>query len=137
MVIDALGFPPRRLDRLHTPGSAEGTFAQLVVMAAFHLDHLNEQLASQAQQAAVNLTRVAAGKTQINPLGVLQNSANQIDILAARRADAVERLAELIHAYRRVATLASTTPGLTQQRSTAPVRGPTQPSPTVSPARSR
>ncbi|KPC62719.1 hypothetical protein ADL29_18055 [Streptomyces chattanoogensis] len=105
-------------------------------MASFHLDHLNEQLASQAQQAAGNLTRVAAGKSTINPLGVLQNSATQIDILAARRADAVERLKEVIRAYRHVAALADAAPRQAQQPSAAPARRPSAPASPVRTARS-
>lgn len=73
-------------------------------MAARHLDHLHKEFADAAQYAAANLTRAATGKTSINSLGILQNSATQIDILAARRADAVEHLTVLIHAYRQVTT---------------------------------
>ncbi|WP_180303625.1 hypothetical protein [Streptomyces sp. JV178] len=103
MVSEALNTSPGRLYQRHTAGSPTDILAQLVVMAARHLDHIHAQLADAAQTAASTLTRVAAGKTQINSLGLLQNSATQIDILAARRADAVDRLREVIHAYRHVA----------------------------------
>ncbi|GGU55298.1 hypothetical protein GCM10010211_19990 [Streptomyces albospinus] len=137
MVIDALGIPPRRLDRLHTPGSAEDIVAQLVAMAAKHLDHLNKELVAQAQQGADNLTRVAAGKTMVNSLGILQNSATQIDILAARRADAVDRLKELIHAYRHVAPPAGAVPPHAHQPITAPAQAPATPVASARPARAR
>ncbi|OKJ72398.1 hypothetical protein AMK30_20975 [Streptomyces sp. CB02460] len=76
--------------------------AELVHTAARHLDNLHEQFTVAAQHAASTLTRAATGKTTINSLGILQNSATQIDILAARRADAVDRLKEALIAYRQV-----------------------------------
>ncbi|MCZ0974381.1 hypothetical protein O1L55_30235 [Streptomyces albulus] len=45
---------------------------------------------------------MATGKALINSLGVLQNSATAIDILAARRADAMAHLKELVNAYQYV-----------------------------------
>ncbi|MFF2508705.1 hypothetical protein ACFVTY_35870 [Streptomyces sp. NPDC058067] len=69
--------------------------AELLHTAARHLDHVHEQFTVAAQNAAPTLTRAASGKSSINALDVLQNSAAQIDILAARRADAVERLKEV------------------------------------------
>lgn len=102
MVSEALGASPRHLERLHSPEGPADVLAQLVFMAARHLDHLHEQFADAAQYAASQLTRAATGKSSINSLGVLQNSATQIDILAARRADAIEHLKVLIHAYRQV-----------------------------------
>ncbi|ALO96702.1 hypothetical protein SHL15_5638 [Streptomyces hygroscopicus subsp. limoneus] len=98
-----------------------------MAVAARHLDGVHEQLTDAAQRAASTLTRVAIGKSQINSLGILQNSATQIDILTARRADAVERLKEVLHAYRRVTALDDTNafgtlrrPG--QTRRNAPLR---------------
>ncbi|MGP9017633.1 hypothetical protein ACT1U9_04380 [Streptomyces sp. BR1] len=137
MVIDALGIPPRHLDQLHTPDSAEDLLTQLVAMAAKRLDHLDQQLATRAQQAADDLTRVAAGNTVINSLGILQNSATQIDILAARRADAVDRLKELIHAYRHVAPPAGAVPPPSNQLTTAPAQAPAAPAASARPARTR
>lgn len=72
---------------------------------------MHRQFTDAAQQAATTLTRAVAGTASINSLGVLQHSAMQIDILAARRADAVDRLGEAIDAYRQVtADRPNTTP---------------------------
>lgn len=122
MVRKALSTSPRRLYQLHTTGSPADVLAQLVVTAARHLDHLHAQLANAAQTAASTLTRVAAGKTQINSLGVLQNNATQIDILAARRADAVDRLKEVIHAYGQVTAPHDATAHPTRRPGTTPIR---------------
>ncbi len=122
MVSEALGASPRYLERLHTPDGTAGVLAQLVFMAARHLDDLHEQFADAAQYAASNLTRAATGKSSINSLGVLQNSATQIDILAARRADAVEHLKILIHAYRQVTTADQAAPSPARRPTIAPVR---------------
>ncbi|WP_406484894.1 hypothetical protein [Streptomyces sp. NBC_01563] len=101
MVHESLGALPRFLGRLHTEGP-ELVLADLVHTAARHLDHVHEQFTAAAQNAASVLTRAAAGNTSINSLGVLQNRGTQIDILAARRDDAVDRLKETIDAYRQV-----------------------------------
>ncbi|WP_148083890.1 hypothetical protein [Streptomyces sp. 840.1] len=101
MVHEALGASPRFLGRLHTEGP-ELVIAELMHTAARHLDHVHEQFTAAAQSAASLLTYAAAGNTSINSLGVLQNRGTQIDILAARRDDAVDRLKETIDAYRRV-----------------------------------
>ncbi|QES31458.1 hypothetical protein DEJ47_13150 [Streptomyces venezuelae] len=68
--------------------------------AARHLDHVHQQFVDAASRAADTLTRAASTNTSINSLGVLQNSGTQIDILAARRSDAVDNLRETIRAYR-------------------------------------
>ncbi|MCX4501095.1 hypothetical protein [Streptomyces anulatus] len=101
MVHETLGPWPRALGRLHAEGP-ELVLADLVYTAARHLDHVHEQFTGAAQHAASILTRAAAGNTSINSLGVLQNSGTQVDILAARRDDAVDRLKEAIDAYRQV-----------------------------------
>ncbi|MEV3950071.1 hypothetical protein AB0K57_20805 [Streptomyces halstedii] len=101
MVHETLGAWPRALGRLHAEGP-ELVLADLVHTAARHLDHVHEQFTGAAQHAASILTRAAAGNTTINSLGVLQNRGTQIDILAARRDDAVDRLKEAIDAYRQV-----------------------------------
>ncbi|WP_063760642.1 hypothetical protein [Streptomyces sp. NRRL F-5650] len=124
MVIDALGTSPQHLARLHKTDSTEGVVAWLVAVAARHLDRVHEQLTDAAQRAASTLTRVANGKSQINSLGVLQNSATQIDILAARRADAVERLKEVLHAYRQVTTLDDTTAQPAHRAGQTPIHPP-------------
>ncbi|MDX3350470.1 hypothetical protein PV368_34305 [Streptomyces sp. ME02-6979A] len=100
MVQQALGKTPSEL-RFHHEGP-ELVLAVLVGRAARHLDDVHRQFTDAAQQAAATLTRAVAGTASINSLGVLQHSATQIDILAARRADAVDRLREAIAAYRQV-----------------------------------
>ncbi|MEU4347045.1 hypothetical protein [Streptomyces sp. NPDC023838] len=122
MVNEALGASPRHLERRHTPDSPADVVAQLVFTAARQLDYLHEQFADAAQYAASNLTRAATGKTTINSLGVLQNSATQIDILAARRADAIKHLKTLIHAYRQVAAADHATPPPARRPAVAPIR---------------
>ncbi|MBA2950273.1 hypothetical protein H1D24_31925 [Streptomyces sp. PSKA28] len=96
--------------------------------AARHLDHLHKQFTDTTESAASTLTRAASGKTSINSLGVLQNSATQIDILAARQADAVDRLKEVIGAYRQV-TASKDAPG----RRANPPRAAPAPIPTIAP----
>jgi hypothetical protein len=134
MVVELLGTPLRQLARRQATDGPEDTVAQLVVNGARRLDYLNEQLAAQALAAADGLTRVAAGKAQINSLGVLQNSATQIDILAARRADAVEHLKEVIHAYRHLTAHADVSPDRALQRGTAPAQGAPAPPPAARPS---
>ncbi|MGQ4383582.1 hypothetical protein [Streptomyces sp. SAS_270] len=102
MVHETLGASPQDLGRLHDDGP-ELVLADLVYTAARLLDHVHEQFTDAAQSAASTLARAASGNTPINSLGVLQNSGTQIDILAARRADAVDHLREAIRAYRQVA----------------------------------
>ncbi|MCA1223236.1 hypothetical protein [Streptomyces sp. 8L] len=123
MVVEATGISPQRLGKLHRTDSPEDTVAWLVIVAARHLDQVHEQLTDTAQYAASTLTRVAESKAQIDSLGVLQNSATQINILAARRTDAVERLKEVIHVYRRVTALDNVTP----QRAHHPGQAPPPP----------
>ncbi|GGL34491.1 hypothetical protein GCM10010095_19730 [Streptomyces anthocyanicus] len=123
MVRQALGKTPSELRFLHE--GPELVVAFLVGRAARHLDDVHRQFTDAAQQAATTLTRVARGTTTINSLGVLQHSATQIDILAARRADAVDRLRESIDAYRQVAAADKATapsPRATPAPSTAPRR---------------
>ncbi|MGW3009612.1 hypothetical protein ACWC9R_12350 [Streptomyces sp. NPDC001219] len=122
MVAEALGTSPQRLGKLHRTDSTEDVVAWLVVVAARHLDRVHQQLTDTAQYAASTLTRVATGKAQINSLGVLQNSATQIDILAGRRNDAVERLKEVIHVYRRVTAHDNATAQPAHHADQAPIR---------------
>ncbi|XVV38393.1 hypothetical protein ACQPXT_34640 [Streptomyces sp. CA-100214] len=100
MVRQALGMTPSELRFRHE--GTELVMAFLVTRAARHLDDIHSQFTDAAQQAATSLTRAVAGTTSINSLGVLQYSATQVDILAARRADAAERLREALAAYRQV-----------------------------------
>ncbi|MFE0055310.1 hypothetical protein [Streptomyces sp. NPDC059003] len=137
MVVEALGTSPQRLGRLHTADSTEDVVAWLVVVAARHLDRVHEQLIDAAQHAASTLTRVATGKAQINSVGVLQNSATQIDILAARRADAIERLKEVLHVYRQVAALGDVTAQPAHHAGQAPIRPAAPSAPPGRPSRRR
>ncbi|MFG3154001.1 hypothetical protein ACGF7W_18395 [Streptomyces sp. NPDC048219] len=99
MVHEALGASPHAIARLQA-GEAETALADLLYTAARHLDHVHQQFVDAASRAADTLTRAASANTSINSLGVLQNSGIQIDILAARRSDAVDNLRETIRAYR-------------------------------------
>ncbi|MFD4342220.1 hypothetical protein ACFWPP_34145 [Streptomyces anulatus] len=134
MVHETLGAWPRALGRLHAEGP-ELVLADLVYTAARHLDHVHEQFTGAAQHAVSILTRAAAGNTSINSLGVLQNRGTQIDILAARRDDAVDRLKEAIGAYRQV-TAAKDATSRTRRPRAAPAQVPTI-TPSVRVARSR
>ncbi|MGV9967666.1 hypothetical protein ACWDU3_27570 [Streptomyces olivaceus] len=124
-VHQALGKTPSELRFLHE--GTELVLASLVGRAARHLDDVHRQFTDAAQQAATTLTRAAAGTTSINSLGVLQHSATQIDILAARRADAVHRLNEAITAYRQV----------TADKHTTTPRPPATPAPSTAARRTR
>lgn len=127
MVHETLGATPQALHRLHGDGP-ELVLAQLLHTAARHLDHVHEQFTDAAQSAASTLTRVASGNASINSLGVLQSRGTQVDILAARRADAVDRLREAIDAYRQVT--APKAPSRRAPRPQAvPASGPTNPPP--------
>ncbi|MEU4030561.1 hypothetical protein [Streptomyces anulatus] len=104
LVVQALQKQPNALRALHSPGSAENELAELVVRAARHLDSLQSELVDRCTWAAADLTRVAAGTAAANPLGILQTSSTQIDILAARRADAITHLKSALAAYQRATT---------------------------------
>ncbi|MFE3389540.1 hypothetical protein [Streptomyces anulatus] len=104
LVVKALQKRPKALRTLHSPGSAEDELAELVVRAALHLDSMQSELVDRCTWAADDLTRVAAGTAAANPLGILQTSGTQIDILAARRADAITHLKSALAAYQRATT---------------------------------
>lgn len=104
LVLKALQKQPNALRTLHSPDSAENELAELVVRAARHLDSLQSELVDRCTWAAADLTRVAAGTATANPLGILQTSGTQIDILAARRADAITHLKSALAAYQRATT---------------------------------
>ncbi|MFD4123915.1 hypothetical protein ACFXKK_02675 [Streptomyces globisporus] len=75
--------------------------------AALHLDNMQSELVDRCTWAADDLTRVAAGTAAANPLGILQTSSTQIDILAARRADAITHLKSAMAAYQHATTTQS------------------------------
>lgn len=104
LVVKALQKRPKALRTLHPPGSAENELAELVVRASQNLDSLHSELVDRCAWAADDLTRVAAGTAAANPLGILQTSSTQIDILAARRADAITHLKSALAAYQRATT---------------------------------
>ncbi|MFJ4703670.1 hypothetical protein ACIP6I_02250 [Streptomyces anulatus] len=104
LVVEALQKRPNALRTLHSPGSAENELAELVVRAARHLDSVQSELVDRCTWAAADLTRVAAGTAAANPLGILQTSGTQIDILAARRADAITHLKSALAAYQLATT---------------------------------
>ncbi|WP_236726422.1 hypothetical protein [Streptomyces sp. NBRC 110465] len=104
LVVKALQKQPNALRTLHSPGSAEGELADLVVRAALHLDSVQNELVDRCTWAADGLTRVATGTAAANRLGILQTSSTQIDILAARRADAITHLKSALAAYQRATT---------------------------------
>ncbi|RST17385.1 hypothetical protein EF908_34315 [Streptomyces sp. WAC04770] len=78
-----------------------------MVRAAQHLDNLQSELVDRCTWAAADLTRVAAGTAAANALGILQTSGTQIDILAARRADAITHLKSALAAYQHATTTQS------------------------------
>ncbi|MFJ2739658.1 hypothetical protein ACIO3O_08315 [Streptomyces sp. NPDC087440] len=132
-----LGITPRQLWGLHPDDSTEDVLANFVVRSARALDHLHERLVDEARHSADNLTRLANGTSVINSLGVLQNSATQIDILAARHADAVEHLDEAIHMYRQVARPAEAASPRPPQLGTEPSQAPAASTRTTRPERGR
>ncbi|MFW6724187.1 hypothetical protein ACHZ98_29365 [Streptomyces sp. MAR4 CNY-716] len=109
------------LRHFHAPGSAEDMLARLVETTSRRLDDVHEQLTALARRAADDLNHVAQGRAQINSLGILQHSAVALDILAARRADAVEHLRDLIHIYQH-ATAAGTPQNRSPTKATVPSR---------------
>lgn len=104
LVVKTLDTHPNALRPLHSRDSAEAELAALVVRAALHLDQVQKELVDRCTWAADDLTRVAAGATSVNSLGILQNSGLQIDLLAARRADATAHLKSVMAAYQSATT---------------------------------
>lgn len=136
-LLQDLGLTPRQLWGLHPDDSAEDVLSYFVVRSARALDSLHEQLVDRARHSADRLARIADGTALINSLGVLQNSATQIDILAARRADAVDHLDEAIHMYRQIARPAEAASLRPSQLGTKPAQVPVVPARTIRPARGR
>ncbi len=96
-----LGLTLRELRTREAPSLAEEAVADLVYTAAQRADYLHRQFISHAESATDRLTQAVSGTVTINSLGVLQHTGTMVDILAARRDDAVEHLNEVIYAYRR------------------------------------
>ncbi|MEV3857588.1 hypothetical protein AB0J38_25075 [Streptomyces sp. NPDC050095] len=120
-----LGLSLKALYRLHPTDSTGEALAQLVVRAARRLDRLHQDITARAAGAADYLTRVAHSSAMINSLGVLQNQGLQLDLLAARHADAAEYLDELIYIYEHFAsaTPVSKTPRPPQAVTSTPSAG--------------
>lgn len=94
---------PRILRRRHAEGSAEDHLAGLVLDAARRLSELEETLRQRIGSAVCVLHRVTAtldaGQSG-NPHGELQTSGLEVDLLAARHAEAHHWLVAILSAYR-------------------------------------
>ncbi|MFE6461240.1 hypothetical protein ACFVP0_27750 [Streptomyces cinereoruber] len=98
MVRSLLGGLPARSSQ-PAPAAA---LAGLIREAADLLDGIQEQLESRAGYAVDQLTRIAEGRDQYRhgaTDGVLQLAGLQVEMLAARRGDAVRHLTALCTAY--------------------------------------
>jgi hypothetical protein len=94
---------PQVLRRRHAEGSADDHLAGLVLDAARRMSELEENLRQRAGSVAGVLTRLTAtldaGQSG-NPHGVLQSTGLDIDLLAARHAEAHHWLVSTLSAYR-------------------------------------
>ncbi|MFE0772213.1 hypothetical protein [Streptomyces sp. NPDC058861] len=91
------GFPVRS-----SQSAPVAALAWLIREAADLLDGIQEQLESRAGYAVGQLTRIAEGRDQYRhgaTDGVLQLAGLQVEMLAARRGDAVRHLNALCTAY--------------------------------------
>jgi hypothetical protein len=98
---------PLALRRRHPDTSAEYHLASLMLAAARRLSNIEENLCRRLGSAAGILDRVnatLAGGGACNPYGELQPTGTDIDMLAARHADAHEWLIETLHAYHAATT---------------------------------
>jgi hypothetical protein len=103
LVMHALGQRPD-LDA-HEPGSPPAYLAHLLGEAEERVNGLQEQLVSSAQFAAERLLRTAEGRDHVHhgsPDGILQYTGVQIDMLSARRGDAVRNLRTLLAAHQAI-----------------------------------
>jgi hypothetical protein len=95
------------LRRSHPDISAEYALVSLVLTAARRLSHIEENLHRRLGSAAGVLDRVraklAAGAA-CNPYGELLNTGVDVDMLAARHADAHEWLIETLRTYHAATT---------------------------------
>ncbi|MCA1223740.1 hypothetical protein [Streptomyces sp. 8L] len=110
----------------HEHGSTINALAWLVVHAAQHLDHVQRLFRDEATSLSDTLSRVAGGQAHVNPLGVLQQRGIQLDILAARRADAIEHLDVTVGTYRQAVAADRATPRLQPSHSPAQAAPPPQ-----------
>ncbi|MER5813804.1 hypothetical protein [Streptomyces californicus] len=110
LVRKTLHAPPEVFPSLHSHGSAEEELAKLVVNAARQVDTLQSELADRCTWTARDLSHVATGTSSANPLGILQGSGTQIDILSARRSDAIAHLKSVMAAYQKATTAPSPQP---------------------------
>ncbi|WP_433549151.1 hypothetical protein ACQPZG_31885 [Streptomyces sp. CA-294286] len=103
LVVHALGQRPD-LDA-HEPGSPAANLVHLLGEAEERVNGLQEQLVSAARFAAERLLRVAEGQDHVHhgsPDGILQYGGVQIDMLSARRGDAVRNLRALLAVYQAI-----------------------------------
>lgn len=94
---------PHALRRRHAAGSAERHLVDLVLDAARRLSNLEENLRQRVGSVAGILSRVTAtldAGAACNPHGELQSTGHDLDLFAARHADAHHRLIETLDAYR-------------------------------------
>jgi hypothetical protein len=94
---------PYALRLLHAEGSAEEHLLSLVLLAARRLSDLEKNVRERAGSTAGILARLTerldAGQA-CQPHGELQSTGLDIDLLAARHADAHQWLIETLRAYR-------------------------------------
>ncbi|MEU6312285.1 hypothetical protein [Streptomyces sp. NPDC047014] len=101
LVRDLLGVFPSTASM---PAQA-ATLAGLIQESAYRLDDIQEQLQERATQAIDQLRNIAVGRDRYrrgSTDGVLQLTGLQVDMLAARRGDAVRHLTALCAAYQAV-----------------------------------
>ncbi len=87
-------------------GQAAALVGRLIREEADILDGIDEQLQGQAEYAIEQLSRIAVGRDQYrhgSTDGVLQQTGPRIDMLLARRGDAVRRLTALCGTYKALA----------------------------------
>ncbi|ROO62996.1 hypothetical protein EDC02_5005 [Micromonospora sp. Llam0] len=91
------------LRRRHTEDSAQGHMVALILDAALRLSDLEQNLRRRIASTAGILNRVTAtldAGAACNPSGELRSTGGDLDLLAARHADAHQRLIETLSAYR-------------------------------------
>ncbi|WP_326550133.1 hypothetical protein [Micromonospora sp. NBC_01813] len=94
---------PDTLRRRHTEDSAEGHLVALILDAALRLSDLEQNLRRRIASTAGILTRVTAtldAGVACNSSGELRSTGGDLDLLAARHADAHHWLIETLSAYR-------------------------------------
>jgi hypothetical protein len=103
-VIDALGTDPEQLSLSHTQDDPHALVARAVAKTAGDVDSFHQSLMRRAAEAIRALQPVARGDDPDLPLtsGVLGTSAQDIDLLAARRGAAHQELVRLVTVYQQL-----------------------------------